>query len=341
MQMDDIKQGDRVTYAIGDVEYDAVALGSVTTGYNRAIRAGGAFLTLRYLNEQGTPVTVNGAALLGTENTDTSAPRTTGWHARLADPEKRPEPQPVQDAPTHEFAQPAREAPPATLGVGPTIEAPADDTSHVMDPDSLAFNDGSPIVPDETPVDDGQGKPDPTYETKTYADGTTATGIAPLPDLSPAEQDAAQAAPGDPAAQNSALPSAEDLDAVAAEQQVVTRVSNDAVKEPVFSPDAVPYVWHPEMSQSGRDPGKDDSPAAADLAEAQAKSQAEIEAADAGKAPAISIAVDEIPGTVETESGPEVVSQHDPAELSELERLSAGGTPDPENAIDQLVEGVE
>jgi hypothetical protein len=38
------------------------------------------------------------------------------------------------------------------------------------------------------------------------------------------------------------------------------RVSNDAVKEPVFSPDAVPYEWHPEMSQSGRDPDKASQP---------------------------------------------------------------------------------
>jgi hypothetical protein len=32
---------------------------------------------------------------------------------------------------------------------------------------------------------------EPRVETKTYADGTTATGVAPLPDLSPAEQDEA------------------------------------------------------------------------------------------------------------------------------------------------------
>lgn len=32
-------------------------------------------------------------------------------------------------------------------------------------------------------------------ETKQYADGSSATGVAPLPDLSPAEQDAAEALP--------------------------------------------------------------------------------------------------------------------------------------------------
>lgn len=45
------------------------------------------------------------------------------------------------------------------------------------------------------------------FETKTYSDGSTATGAAPLPDLSPAQQDAA------------GLPTAGDLDAVAAEDK--------------------------------------------------------------------------------------------------------------------------
>lgn len=35
---------------------------------------------------------------------------------------------------------------------------------------------------------------EPVFETKTYADGSTATGVAPLPDLSPAEQDAKEKA---------------------------------------------------------------------------------------------------------------------------------------------------
>ncbi len=124
MEIREIQQGTRVTYAIGDVEYDAVALGAVTTGYNHAIRSGGFFLSLRYLNEQGEPVTVNGAPLLGIEDTDLSAPRTTGWHARRADDDKRPEPLPVQPAPVHEFAQEARTPPPAVLGIGPEIVPP-------------------------------------------------------------------------------------------------------------------------------------------------------------------------------------------------------------------------
>jgi hypothetical protein len=45
----------------------------------------------------------------------------------------------------------------------------------------------------------------PVFETKEYSDGSSATGVAPLPDLSPEQQDASQ-------------PSAADLDAVAAEQ---------------------------------------------------------------------------------------------------------------------------
>jgi hypothetical protein len=39
-----------------------------------------------------------------------------------------------------------------------------------------------------TPIHDADG---PVVETKTYTDGTTATGVAPLPDQSPAQQDAA------------------------------------------------------------------------------------------------------------------------------------------------------
>jgi hypothetical protein len=39
---------------------------------------------------------------------------------------------------------------------------------------------------------DAEPKVGHQVETKTYADGTTATGIAPLPDLSPSEQDAAK-----------------------------------------------------------------------------------------------------------------------------------------------------
>jgi hypothetical protein len=41
---------------------------------------------------------------------------------------------------------------------------------------------------DDAPQSEGDA---PQYETKMYTDGTTASGIAPLPDLSPAEQDAA------------------------------------------------------------------------------------------------------------------------------------------------------
>lgn len=60
----DIKQGDRVVYAIGGVEYPAVALGSVNSSYSQASRAFSAYLNLVYLNEQGTPIKVVAAPLL-------------------------------------------------------------------------------------------------------------------------------------------------------------------------------------------------------------------------------------------------------------------------------------
>lgn len=65
-----IKQGDRVVYAIGGMEYNAVALGTAHFGYNPAIRMHSAFLNLVYLNEQGTPVRIFGAPLLGSEADD-------------------------------------------------------------------------------------------------------------------------------------------------------------------------------------------------------------------------------------------------------------------------------
>ena len=43
----------------------------------------------------------------------------------------------------------------------------------------------SPVVP--------AVEPEPVFETKEYADGSSATGVAPLPDLSPDEQDKAEA----------------------------------------------------------------------------------------------------------------------------------------------------
>lgn len=49
--------------------------------------------------------------------------------------------------------------------------------------------------PADAPTDSGQPDPDAApLEVKTYADGTEVTGTAPLPELSPAESDAAAAA---------------------------------------------------------------------------------------------------------------------------------------------------
>lgn len=303
MQIGDIKQGSRITYAIGEAEYEAVALGSITTGFNNAIKSPGFFLTLRYLNEQGSPITVYGAPLLGHEadiivarfrldadprskdaspddkddifdaymNEIKANPRTTGWHLREADSEKRPEPKLVQPAPDHELAQMPRDVPPAVLGLpvgGHSIIYPPLDVAAVapssaslimqtgfssVDPeadakaryeafkarqmresmadagdplkaDPEAANEAlniTPIMPEEptshesvlaamdlakrievgeqeamsVPIpDNGDLVVSPVFETKEYADGSSATGVAPLPDLSPDEQALEEAA---------------------------------------------------------------------------------------------------------------------------------------------------
>jgi hypothetical protein len=66
--MDNVKgigQGDRVVYAIGGVEYNAIALGTPSEGYNAGTKLKSFHLNLIYLNEQGTPVRIFGAPLLG------------------------------------------------------------------------------------------------------------------------------------------------------------------------------------------------------------------------------------------------------------------------------------
>lgn len=62
-----IEQGDRVVYAAGDKQYNAynaIALGSPTSGFNQGIKLSSLFLRLIYLNERGVPVTVSSAPLL-------------------------------------------------------------------------------------------------------------------------------------------------------------------------------------------------------------------------------------------------------------------------------------
>ena len=69
----------------------------------------------------------------------------------------------------------------------PTIPAgvvDADPLAAVFDPAAHALMGFAEPIP-AAPSDAG-------YETKTYADGTTALGIGPLPDQSPAEQEAAE-----------------------------------------------------------------------------------------------------------------------------------------------------
>ena len=60
----DVKQSDRVVYAIGKKEYDAVALNAPTLSFHSGFKRASHHLNLRYLNDDGTPITIYGAALL-------------------------------------------------------------------------------------------------------------------------------------------------------------------------------------------------------------------------------------------------------------------------------------
>lgn len=65
-----IAKGSRVVYAVGEKEYNAIALDIVHPGYSQALRLHSAFLNLIYLGDEGEPVKVFAAPLLGTEADD-------------------------------------------------------------------------------------------------------------------------------------------------------------------------------------------------------------------------------------------------------------------------------
>ena len=80
----------------------------------------------------------------------------------------------------------------------------------------------SPLINEEiaadsgaTPLPENGGATELVIETKEYADGSSATGVAPLPDLSPDEQ--------------AGLPSSADLDAISADTEAaaLTKSSGD------------------------------------------------------------------------------------------------------------------
>lgn len=85
---------------------------------------------------------------------------------------------------------------------------------------------GHDAKPDEASQVLGMQAQDLIIETKKYSDGTVVTGVAPLPELSSAQQDAAQKQPGDPAAESQALPTVADLDTVAEEKKAADDTSS-------------------------------------------------------------------------------------------------------------------
>lgn len=60
-----IKRGDRVVYAAGGVEHQALALDAASEGWSQGIRLGTIALSLIYLDDLGVPVKVIAAPLLG------------------------------------------------------------------------------------------------------------------------------------------------------------------------------------------------------------------------------------------------------------------------------------
>lgn len=70
MKTADVKQGDRVVYTIGGVDYSAVATGSPSFGVHPGLSAANFHLNLVYLNEQGTPIKIFGAPLLTSAQTE-------------------------------------------------------------------------------------------------------------------------------------------------------------------------------------------------------------------------------------------------------------------------------
>lgn len=238
-----IKLGSRVLYVANDgVEHNAVALDIPHIGFNQALKLHSAFLSLIYVNDLAEVVKINGAPLLGAAadgdhlksaavsaakndsrwfdpNVDNenltdehlqriaSNPRTIGWRPDGAMTlEEIPEGWGVmeQPSPVGQHAGDLRELRFANDGSGRLFVKLATDCpmqkSSGIDGDAGDWTQtaGAGLTDDTSPV----------YETKTYADESTATGVAPLPDLSPSEQEAA------------GLPSAADLDAVAEEQSI-------------------------------------------------------------------------------------------------------------------------
>jgi hypothetical protein len=88
---------------------------------------------------------------------------------------------------------------PGSYGVGPVATNFAPGTGSDGQPlkPFVPFDESEPVPADPSGL---TGPETPVIETKQYSDGSSATGIAPVPDLSPAQQDESAASEPDPTA---------------------------------------------------------------------------------------------------------------------------------------------
>jgi chromosome segregation ATPase len=128
MRVQDIKQGNRVVYAIGGVEYNAVALGSPSFGNHPGLQAFNYHLNLAYLNEQGTPIKIYGAPLLTVAQDDDAKAEILAAEVRVKPalvvaPEDADKAEKLSAAKENEQAQAKRIADaPVTIGWRPEVD---------------------------------------------------------------------------------------------------------------------------------------------------------------------------------------------------------------------------
>lgn len=213
MRAADVKQGDRVLYAIGEVEYNAVALGIPTVGIHGGHKRASFHLNLIYLNEQGTAVKIMGAPLLGRAESESDKVLFAEMNARLHHRSYSAE------KVAAELEQAERN--PRAIGWRPYAEH-EDAAALQAEVDrlrgELADREQVILYLNRIVSHLGSAPRAPEIETKQYTDGTIATGVAPLPECSPEQQETGP----------SELPSAADLDAEATEQATAEQTSANA-----------------------------------------------------------------------------------------------------------------
>jgi hypothetical protein len=212
MSVGNVKQGDRVVYVVGDVEYNAVALGGASFGVHPGLAAANFHLNLVYLDGQGVAVKVIGAPLLTAAASDEEFEQIVMAEARM-----KPElvaadfDTSAKDAAAANHAAHAERIlrNPREIGWRPVADGKevAELKAQVasLEASLKAATDAAQAA--SVPVLGTVPGPEWYIQTKQYSDGTIVTGTPPLPELSPAQQDALDG-----------KPSAEDLDAHVAEQ---------------------------------------------------------------------------------------------------------------------------